>query len=316
MKSARLVTEGAVLLAVFVVLLLLTIYVPVISIIGIFVLPLPFILFAAKNDWKSTVVFAIASLLITMVAVSVFSILMVIPYAIVGSVMGYLIQKNKSRTTILLTCSILFLLNLVVMYIGAVALFHFNAIDETIKMMRGELSQISSITKSLGQQQNTQQSITQMEQVLNIIPTIAPSIFVLTSLIFVFIIQIVSLPILRRFKINVDNWKPFREISLPKSLLWYYLVISLISMFFHPQTGSYWSTALINLNYTLQILMFFQGFSFLYYFFYQKGISKSFPNIITAMVFLLPSLHLSYVVLLLGIIDLGFELRKQLKKQK
>lgn len=315
MKSARILTEGAVLLAAFIVLLMLTIYVPLIGIILNLMLPLPFILFAAKHDWKSTVVFVIASLLLSLIAGAIFSFPLIIPYSITGAVMGYLIQKNRSRTIILLTCSIVFLLNLVVLYAVTAAVFHFNFIDEMIKMFKDDLSKTANIMKSLGQQKKTQQTIKQFETALDLIRTLVPSLFVLLSLTYVFIIQLVSLPFLKRFKINVANWKPFREISLPKSLLWYYLVISLIGMLVHPQAGTYWSTAIINLNYILMMLMFFQGLSFIYYFFYQRNASKSFPIIITVMIFLLPTL-LFYVVVILGIIDLGFGLRVRFKNKE
>lgn len=314
MNNVRKLTEGAILLAAFTVLLLLTIYAPVIGMIVNFVLPLPFILFAAKNDWKSILVFMVAGLLISFIAGTIVALPLTLTYGITGAVMGYLIQKNKSRTTILIAGSIIFLISLIVQYVVSAALFHFNFIDELIKTMRDSISTSSNILKGFGQQQESQKVLKQLEQALDLIKTLVPSLFVISSFVAVFIIQLLALPVLKRFGVNMGNWKPFREISLPRSLLWYYLIVMLLGMVVHPQTGTYLSTALINLSYILQLFMFFQGLSFIFYYFHQRGASKSLPIIIVVVSFVMPILL--YIIGILGIIDLGFGLRKRNEKKE
>jgi uncharacterized protein YybS (DUF2232 family) len=85
-------------------------------------------------------------------------------------------------------------------------------------------------------------------------------------------------------------------------------------MVVHPQTGTYLSTALINLSYILQLFMFFQGLSFIFYYFHQRGASKSLPIIIVVVSFVMPILL--YIIGILGIIDLGFGLRKRNEKKE
>lgn len=53
MKNAHKLTEGALFLAIFAVLLLITIYIPVLGVVVNLFIPLPFIMFSAKNDRKS-----------------------------------------------------------------------------------------------------------------------------------------------------------------------------------------------------------------------------------------------------------------------
>jgi uncharacterized protein YybS (DUF2232 family) len=314
LNNVRKLTEGAILLAAFTVLLLLTIYAPVIGMIVNFVLPLPFILFAAKNDWKSILVFTVAGLLISFIAGTIVALPLTLTYGITGAVMGYLIQKDRSRTAVLIAGTIIFLLSLVIQYIVSAAFFHFNFIDELIKTMRDSLSMSSDILKGFGQQQQNQKVLKQFGQALDLIKTLVPSLFVLSSFVAVFVIQLISVPVLKRFGINMGNWKPFREISLPKSLLWYYLAVMLLSLVMHPQTGSYWHTAIINLSYILQMFMLFQGLTFVFYFFYQRGASKSLPIIIVVMSFIMPILL--YIIGILGIIDLGFGLRRRTEKKE
>ncbi len=69
--------------------------------------------------------------------------------------------------------------------------------------------------------------------------------------------------------------------------------------------------ALVNLTYILYFLMVFQGYSFMFYFFHQKGMSKSSSIVIAILAFIIPIML--YIVGILGIMDLGLDLRKRLE---
>jgi uncharacterized protein YybS (DUF2232 family) len=313
-KNVRKLTEGAILIAAFTVLLLLTIYVPVIGMVVNLFLPLPFLLFAAKNDLKSIIVFIVTSVILSFITGTIFALPLTLAYGLTGAVMGYLLQMNKSRTTILISGSIVFLCNLVVQYIVTTAFFHFNIIDEMIKTIHDSLSMSTKMLKDMGQQQQSAKVLDQFEKGLGLIKTLVPSLFVMASFIIVFCIQLLSLPIIKRFGIKVENWKPFREISLPRSLIWYYLATMLGNLLLHPETGTYLNSVLVNLTYILQLFMVFQGLSFMFYFFYQRGTQKSIPVILSIFTILIPVFL--YIIGILGIIDLGFDVRRRFEKKK
>ncbi|HJV18046.1 MAG TPA: YybS family protein [Bacillales bacterium] len=314
MKNVRKLTEGAILMAAFTVLLLVTIYVPVLGMVVNLFLPVPFILFAAKNDLKSLVLFMVASLIISFISGTIFALPLTLAYGLTGTVMGYLLQKNKSRTTILISGSIIFLSNLVIQYIVSTAFFHFNIIDEMIKTVNESIKMSSKLMEGMGQGQESAKIIDQFEKGLDLIKTLVPSLFVMSSFIIVFFIQLLSLPIIKRFGIKVENWKPFREISLPRSLLWYYLLAMLGNMLLHPAQGTYMFNAFTNLTYILQLFMVFQGLTFIFHFFYQRGTKKSVPVVLSVLTMLVPVFL--YIVGILGIIDLGFDLRRRSGKKE
>ncbi|MGZ4161181.1 MAG: DUF2232 domain-containing protein, partial [Neobacillus sp.] len=120
MNNARKLTEGAILLAAFAVLLLLTIYVPVVAIIINFVLPLPFIMFTAKNNMKYIGAFLVAAIFISFIAGSLMGLSLMLVYGSTGTVIGYLLQKNKSRVAILISSSLTFMVAVVIMYVVSV----------------------------------------------------------------------------------------------------------------------------------------------------------------------------------------------------
>lgn len=65
MNQSKKLTDGALLLAIYIVLLLITIFVPIVTIFGMFLLPIPFILYAARHGLKPSFLMFVASLLIT-----------------------------------------------------------------------------------------------------------------------------------------------------------------------------------------------------------------------------------------------------------
>ncbi|MDP4084657.1 MAG: YybS family protein [Bacillota bacterium] len=310
MTNVRKLTEGAILLAVFTVLLLLTIYVPLLgSFINLF-LPVPFILFSAKSDLKNISVFVVASFIISFIFGATIALPITFLYGLLGILMGYLLQKNKSRTMILILCSLLFLINTVILYVVSTVFFHFDMINEMFKMFHDSLNTSSTMLKSMGQQQQGKQLIEQYEKGLVVVKTLIPSLLVLLSFVTVLIVQLLSLPILKRFGINVGSWRPFRELSLPKNLIWYLLLSLAASLLLRPPTGTFLYNALANLTCILSLFMLFQGLTIIFYFFNQRGIKKSIP--ITIAVFSLFVPLLLYIIVILGIIDLGFGIKSRL----
>jgi uncharacterized protein YybS (DUF2232 family) len=313
-KNVRKLTEGAILLAAFAVLLLLTIYVPFLGMIVNLFLAVPFMLFAAKNDGKSIVVFIIASLLLSFIVGTIMSLPLTLAYGTTGVVIGYLIQKQKNMGVLFITGSLVFLVNLIFTYVASIMFFKVDMITKMIEMMRRSLNVSADILNNFGNTQDTEKVLEQFNNGLNLIQTLIPTLFVLSSFFIVFIMQLTSFPIIKRFGVKVEKWKSFKEISLPKSILYYFLLTLLISMFMKPEEGTFWYMAIINMTYILQFLIILQGYTFIFYYFDKKGFSKAISITIAIVAFLIPIFL--YIIGILGIIDLGFDLRKGFNKKE
>jgi uncharacterized protein YybS (DUF2232 family) len=311
-KNVRILTEGAILLAAFAVLLLLTIYVPFLGMIVNLFLAVPFMLFAAKNDGKSIIVFLIASLLLSFIVGTIMSLPLTLAYATTGVVIGFLIQKQKNMGVLFITGSLVFLVNLIIIYVASIVLFKVDMITQMIEIMRESFNTSADLLKNFGNTQDSEKVLEQFNNGLNLIKTLIPTLFVLSSFFIVFIMQLISFPIIKRFGVKVEKWKSFKEISLPKSLLYYFLLTLLVSMFIKPEEGTFWYMAIINMTYILQFMMILQGYTFIFYYFDKKGFSKAISITIAIVSFLIPIFL--YIVGILGIIDLGFDLRKGFNK--
>lgn len=317
MKNVHKLTEGAVLLAAYAVLILMTVYIPILGVVTSLFLSVPFILFGAKNTRMNSFVFFIGACFISIIVGSILAIPLTLSYGLTGLVIGHFVQEKKSRLSTFIAATLVFLATIVAQYVGSIALFQFNFIKEMIASMKEMINRSISMMEELGKNIDVTNYVALLRELLEsfqVIEVLTPSLFVTTSMFAVFLIEVVSLPIVKRFGIKLSAWKPFRELTLPKSILWYYLITMLATLIVKPTEGSYWYMAFMNISFILQLLMVIQGLSFIFYFCYQKGISKALPIFATILTFLMP-LFLS-IVRILGIIDLGFELRKRIENHK
>ncbi|MEH7123467.1 YybS family protein [Bacillus sp. JJ1503] len=313
MKNVHKLTEGAVLLAAYAVLILITMYIPILGVVSNLFLAVPFIMFGAKNTRMFAFVFFIAAVLISLIVGTLLAVPLTLTYGLTGIVIGQLIKERKSRTVSYLAASLVFLATVLIQYAVAVVFFKINFIKESISVLRESIDESRSMLETIGQG-SSEKIIEQFEASLNLLDTLTPSLFVLIALFGVLLIELVSFPIVKRFGVEIERWKAFREIVLPKSILWYYLLTMLASFALNPEEGTYWYMALMNIGFLLQMFMVLQGLSLISYFCHKKGISKAVPIFAVVFTFIIP-IFLS-IVRILGIIDLGFDLRKRLEKSK
>ncbi|MCL6572167.1 MAG: YybS family protein [Bacillus sp. (in: Bacteria)] len=314
MKNVRKLTEGAILLAVFAVLLSITIYIPIVGSIMIFVLPLPFIMFSAKTSLKNVATFFLASIFISFIIASLMGLSLMLIYGTTGVVIGFLLKKEKSRTTVLIASSLTVMAGFVISYAISVAFFKIDIIHELTTVLNESVKISQNILEGMGNEDQIKLLKEQNASMLKMIVTLAPSILIVASILSAFLTQWVCFPIAKRFGVNVQPWGSFRNLSLPRSLLWYYLIAMVLNILIHPEEGTFLATILVNLKYTVEMFLLLQGFSFIFYIFHQKSVLKGVRVLVVVVAFMIPVFH--YIIMLLGIIDIGLDFRKRIEKKE
>lgn len=229
MKRVNVLTEGAILLALFTVLTLMTLYLPLIGAFLMVFLPLPFILYSVRHGIKAAVTLMAASILITLLVGSLFALPLSLTYAISGIVMGYF-YKKKQTSGALIGGTIAFLISFVVMYAASAAFFQIDPIKEATGSMDETIEMARSMMAAIGQEAN-EAAINQIEEQMKYIGYLIPSVLVSVSFIFALLSHAATIPVLKRLKIQVVPLKPFREWKLPTSIVWYYLIVSFLLFF-------------------------------------------------------------------------------------
>ncbi|PLS02207.1 YybS family protein [Neobacillus cucumis] len=313
MKNIRNLTEGAILLAAFIVFLLITIYIPPLSVISVFILPLPFIMFSAKNGLKHIAVFFLAALILAFIAGSIQGLSTMILFGVAGIVMGYAAQKTKSRTAVLIGGTLTFIVGLIISYVVLATFMKINFIDELNTVLDQSMKQAEPMLKAVGKEEQIKLLKEQNAALVKGIKELAPGYLIIVSLFYAFVTQWICFPIAKRFGLTVQSWGKFRNLMLPKSLLWYYLAALGGYLLFHPQEGTYLYLVLVNARFILEMFLFLQGLACLFYIFHQRSIGKGLAMFVVILSFIIPIVH--YIIRILGIADLGFDFRKRFEKK-
>ncbi|WP_175487587.1 YybS family protein [Alteribacillus persepolensis] len=308
MQKTKVLTEGAVLTGIFIVMMLLSVFVPFFLMALMWFLPLPFIIYTARHDVKPGITMLAAAVLLS----SIIGGFIGLPYALLAGVggvtAGALIRRNKDAFFVLAGSSIAYIVVLVVLYAASILILNIDPIAAIQDVMRQSVKQAEAMLSSIGQEPS--QNLEAFNEMIKQIGYLGPLLIVFTGIFYAVITQLITHAVLRRLQINPKPFPPFRQWNFPRSLLWYYLIVS-IAFFIEFEEGSAPFIIVWNVFPLLETAMALQGFTVVFYYCYVKSISKAFPIIL-----LISGLFLPFVLLLariLGIIDLGFQLKKRLK---
>lgn len=311
MRRVHVITEGAILLALYLALMLFTLYVPIVGMVLLFVLPLPFILFSIRHDVASAIMLLIAGSILSVLFGSVWNILLTLISGLSGLTMG-VFYKRKQTMAVLIGGSLAYTASFVVAYVGIILFLQIDIIKDFIHLSKESLEQSKSVITSISPDVNLEQQFEQFEKGLDLLHILTPTIFVLSGMTFAVLTHLVAVPVLKRLKVEVSQSKPFREWRFPQSLVWYYLIVSVLIMI-NSDTEGFYFMAIMNLYCILQFFVLIQGYSFVYFYSYVKGLSRAIPIII--VIASIPIPIFLYLVRILGIIDLSFPLREKIAKR-
>ncbi|WP_227936912.1 YybS family protein [Alkalihalobacillus deserti] len=310
MKNTKTLTEGALLASVFAILLLITTYVPFIGIITVFALPLPFILFTLRRGLKPGFMLWTVALLLAFLIGGIATVPTAFIFGSAGLVIGELYRRSLSGFSVLIGAGLVYTLNMLLVFLIMVLVIGENPMQLAADLTKEQLEFADSTLGSFGQ--GDEQITAMMEMIDNLI-YLAPVMIVVVGIILAVMTKLISYLVLRRLGHEVNALPAFRNWQFPKSFLWYYLIILILAML-GAEEGTTMFLIIWNLLPLLEVIIAVQGFAVIFYFFHLKKVAKAVPILIVAIAIMIPPLL--YIVRIIGIIDLGFDLRKRITSQK
>ncbi|WP_165820924.1 YybS family protein [Pueribacillus theae] len=307
MKSTKHVTETAILLVLYMVLFTIVYFIPFLGIFFVWVLPLPFIMNAVRNGRNATIYMFVIALVLSLLF-SLPAVLITLMFASVGVIVGEVYRRKGAAFHILLAGTLTFIVNFLLLYVLVVVFLGIDPITELVSGMKDTIKQMQQLSPE--QFAGNEKLLAAFFKQLDLLTYIVPSMLLISAFIFALITQLIANLFLKRFNFEIQAWKPFHEWSLPKSLLFYYLIV-LFLVLIGLEEGSTLYVIVMNLQLLLEIAMILQGFTVIFAFSKIKGWSLAIPIVIVVGSFLL-TIPLQFVKLL-GIIDLGIDLRSRMK---
>jgi uncharacterized protein YybS (DUF2232 family) len=271
---------------------------------------LPFIIYSEKHGIKPALIMLAAALFISLMAgVFLITLPLTLSFGTVGIIIGWMLKNQKSKMMIFLITSLVLLISIVIQYILSILFLGMNVIQESKEQSEKILADAIQRAEELGQPLPSER-IEDIRSSMEQFEIIIPSFFLMISFVTMLIIISVNFPLLRKIGIHTAEFPPFRNWKLPQSIVWYYLITLILMITVRPEVGTYLHWALFNLFYVLQLLLVVQGLSFIYFFAHLKNWPKGLVILITVLAF-----PLYEFVRILGIIDLGFDLRQRLQRK-
>lgn len=313
MSRSKVLTDGALLTAIYIVLLLISVFIPAIGLVATFLLPVPFVVFASKYDWKPALIMFVASILFSSLFATVFSIPSTVLMGLGGLMLGSAIHKKLTPYETWARGTLGFIVGLLFIFLTSQLVFNVSWVDEIDSMIDESMQMSKSLMEQFGLEgQEDQLAI--MEQQVSMLKDLIPVGVAFIAILLAFISQWISYKVINRLEKKNFSFPPFRDLRLPVSLVWIYF-FSLIFMLFDLDPSGLFYQAVNNVLVLAGLLMTIQGFSFIFFYAHQKKKSKAIPIVIVIVTLLLPTILL-YLVRILGIIDIGFRLRDRISNDK
>lgn len=305
-NQTKALVQGAAMVAVFTLMMIISAYIPLAFMLVFLFAPLPFAWYSAKYKRSTSILVAIVGCILTFITSGLAILPFAFIFAVLGIIMGAAIRQQKSKLYLFMSSGIAVLLTTAIVFLAYLRLAGINMVEIGVEMAKKNYEQTATMSQNI----TGQSTITpdQIEAVSKMMELTIPSTVTLGAFFVAFILMSINLPVLKRLGLDVPKFSPFQHMRLPRSILWYYMIVLCINLFIRPEFGSTLDVIVINVSYILWVLLILQGISFIHYFISKKGMPVGVKWIATLL-----AIPLSSFMILLGIIDLGFDVRSLVK---
>jgi|SRR5690625_664406 len=315
MNQSRKLTDGALLTVIFIILMSIAIFVPGALLIIIFVLPLPFIVYAYRYDWQPSLIMFGATILFSLFYVSIITLPLTVLAGLGGIMIGTAIHRKMSSYETLGRGTLGFIAGLLFIYLFVIVFLKIDLVNEIDMMMEESLEMSQGIMSEFGFPELTEQDLEPIMAQLSMAKDLVPVGIAMISILLAFISQWFSYKFFNRLEKTQLYFPPFRDLRLPFAIAWIYF-ISFIVMLMDLDPGGAIHLVTNNVFSLVGMFIVLQGVSFMFFITYQKKWPKALPILGVILILILPYYFIN-IVRILGIIDIGFGIRdRYLKKKK
>lgn len=312
MNQSKILTEGAIFSAIYLALMLVT-FIPILALVAIILLPIPFVIYSSRYGIKPGALMLVVTSILTIIFFTILSLPLTFLVGVGGILIGHGIYKKRSAYETWAYGTLGFIGGLLFTVVFMQVLFGVNFLQEFETMATEQMQWYVSVIEGVGLGNSGADLETILTQQIQLLVNLLPAFLALTAVILAFLVQWVSYKIINRVDKQDYRFSPFRNLRLPASIVWLYLTV-IIASFFDLDPNGIVFIGVQNALIILEMLLVIQGFSFIFFFSHYKKWSKAVPILSIVLTILFP-IFLLYFVRILGIIDIGLNLRERLQKK-
>lgn len=300
--------ESGILTLIAIVLILMSIYIPVFSLVGVFIWPIPITLIYIKHGMK----YSLSSLLITFIISMLTSgpltaLSLVVVFGVMGFVLGYCIKSKEPVSISILILSVTaFLCTLVSTQIFSVVMGQ-NIISQGIKVLT--LARDSTKAMYIKMAMSKESIDTAMAAIPspNTIMMALPALIIIYSVTIAVLSYLLTQKILKRFKYNIPQISPLSEWYIPSKISFGIILIFGISYLLMASGMENGQNYFINANLIFNYAFTINGVAFVAGFLKRKNILKPVRWIVIILCILPP---IGSYIYFIGVFDYMMDYRK------
>ncbi len=305
--STKKIVEGSILSALFFILSLSSIYLPLVGIFLSFLSPLPILILTIRQGLKisffSTI---IGALLIALFSNFFQGIFVFFQFGILGMVLGYTILKGFDIYKIFIIGVIVSLISKGIIIVLGMWITGINPLTINLSSMEKSLSSAFKMYSKMGIPEESLKNIeSSFKQALKFVKIALPSIFILASIFDVFLNYTVSSIILKKLEYDVPKLPRFRELRGSLTFAVGFFGGIILTIFF-------WHIPIlykigVNLQLFFTIIFFILGISLVSYILYKFNV-PSYVKILIYFLLIFQPLF-AQITLWAGFLDVFFDFR-------
>ncbi|NFA61785.1 YybS family protein [Clostridium sporogenes] len=314
-KTSSLV-EAGLIVSLMVVLIMFSLYLPVIGIFTTFLLPIPIAVLYLRQDYKITLLsILVTGIITTMIKDPITAVIIIISFGTIGFLLGYCIKSKKSIFITIVIIALGFLISNIIVFLIQILFVNkigiMNFINKNISMMKDTMESAKDFYSQAGV---PKEQLQQMEQRLNLLQPdlilkMLPGSLIIISFVLAFLNYAITRAVL--IKLGYKNVKPLPHISKIYinvrivTIVAIGLLIGVILKRNNLVLGDYFFMTSSNLLFTMLLI---DGLSVFIY--YMKNKFKIPKGILIFILFMTVLGPLNIIYFYLGLMDVMLDLRK------
>ena len=300
------------MMSIFSVMMLFYLYVPLLSIIFFLAAPIPIILYTIRHGLKKGIAAGAIGIVISFLIGSMAGLMSAPILIAVGLGMGAFYSRRQPGNAII-TGALIYLFSILISFVVSVQLFQIDIMSIAKESIEQMMPMVESVLKQSGaSEKDIAKQLKQFKEMQDMALSALPVALLIAVTLMAFVNHWFVRPLLKRFVSDMPALKKFKDMRLPKSMVWYYL-LTLLLMLIQTEKGSFLWLVQTSAFQILFILVLIQGFSFLFYYCHEKNISKAVPIFAVVLTVFFPPIGV--IVRIIGIADIGFDLREKVKNK-
>jgi uncharacterized protein YybS (DUF2232 family) len=313
-NRVRALAEGALTAGVFAILLLLSIYTPL-QIVTVLLLALPFTIYGARHGMRLMFAVAVVAALIGFMLGGLIGFIYAVTSSLMGGGMGVSYYYKKPAIVALVMGTVFSLTGLLITLFVSIYVLGLDQITSYQQLMNETIDQTVTFLQKMGQQIPKEQ-IDLIRTQLSLLPRMIPFAMLLSSVISAMINHAIARKIAKRLGMQFQAFPPFREWRLPRSIIFYYTGVLILSLIPFARENEWVFSIILNARPLLEILIIIQGLSFIYFWAERKNWNKRYITVAVIFAALFLFQGFAFILIFIGMMDFALDLRSRISINK